>query len=74
MEVADVLLGQTYRGGKRDELRTVVRWGASKDYVCYGLTRERLPLGGFVNTKCISTRAFAKWATDFADSGWQKAG
>ncbi len=70
MKPEDIFLGQTYRGGKHNELRTVVGWGASLDYVCYGLTRERLPLGGFVKTKCVSRKAFAKWATAYSHSGW----
>ena len=53
---------KTYIGGKNDERRTVVSWGSSETYVVWGRTSERLPLGGFVNTRCTSRASFAKWA------------
>ncbi|NTF72767.1 hypothetical protein [Rhizobium rhizogenes] len=53
---------KTYIGGRNDERRTIVGWGASEAYVVWGRTSERLPLGGFVNTKCTSRASFAKWA------------
>lgn len=60
----EIEVDRTYRGGLHGDLRTVVRYGSSKEWVCWAPTRERLPLGGFVNTRCTSRVSFAKWATE----------
>lgn len=67
MRPDDIKLGATYRGGKNGELRTAVNYGSSKAWLCWAPTSERLPLGGFVRTKCTSTESFAKWATEAVD-------
>lgn len=64
MKVEDIKIGATYAGGKNGELRTVVRWGASMRWVCWAPTRKRLPLGGFLDTRCTKTASFAKWAEE----------
>jgi hypothetical protein len=58
----DVVPGRTYVGGKSGESRTVVKFGASQEWVCWAPTKERLPHGGFVNTRCTSRDSFARWA------------
>lgn len=62
MDPAEIEIGRTYIGGKNDELRTVVQWGSTREYVCWAQTRKRLPLGGSMSTTCTSTASFAKWA------------
>lgn len=64
MRAEDIKPGRTYRGGKNGDQRAVVRYGAHEGFVCWAPERERLPYGGFVNTRCTSTAAFAKWATE----------
>jgi len=60
----EILPGNTYKGGKNGEFRTVTGFGSSESHVVWALTRERLPLGGFARTR-VSTRAsFAKWASE----------
>lgn len=68
LAVADIVIGGTYSGGKNGDLRTAVRWGSSEAWLCWAPTRERLPLGGFVRTRCTSTAYFAKWATAREDA------
>lgn len=63
MKRADIEPGKTYLGWN-GEFRTVVSQGASKDWVVWGVTRNRLPLGGFIKTRCTSLRSFARWAAD----------
>ena len=67
MRQEDIEPGRAYIGGKQNESRTVVSWGASRDWVSWAATREQLPLGGFVRTKCTSRASFAKWAKSSAD-------
>lgn len=64
LKASDIELGATYGGGKNGDRRTVVRWGSSEKWLCWAPTRERLPYGGFANTRCTGTAAFAKWATE----------
>lgn len=67
MHINEIEPKKTYIGGKNDERRTVVGWGASDIYVIWGRTSERLPLGGFVKTRCTTRASFAKWAKAEAD-------
>lgn len=62
MKIEDIRIGTTYTNGTQK--RRVVNFGASRDWVVWGDCRFRLPLGGFINTRCTSTKSFAKWATE----------
>ena len=62
MDVKEIRLGETYVGGKNDQRRVAVAWGSSEQYVCWASEGDRLPLGGFIRTRCTETASFAKWA------------
>lgn len=62
MKTEEINPGSTYIGGKDKQRRTVVSFGSSPDWVIWGRTRERLPFGGFSETRCTSTKSFARWA------------
>jgi hypothetical protein len=54
--------GMWYNGGKNGlDRRFVVSYGATKDYVVWAVMKDRLPLGGFLHTRCTSTKSFIKW-------------
>ncbi|AGR48067.1 hypothetical protein PHIM7_338 [Sinorhizobium phage phiM7] len=60
MTPEQIEIGSAYAKG--DKVRRVVSYGAGREWVVWGDERERLPLGGFVRTKCTSAKSFAKWA------------
>jgi hypothetical protein len=63
VKIEDIGLNRAYRGGKNNDIRIVINWGADESFVVFGRHHKQLPLGGFVRTSCISTANFAKWAT-----------
>lgn len=72
MKPDEIEVDRTYRGGLHGDLRTVTGYGSSKEWVIWAPTHERLPLGGFVNTRCTSRGSFAKWATEVIPSPQQQ--
>lgn len=62
MKPEEIKPGGIYIGGKNDEVRAVVEFGASERWVLWAPERERLPLGGFVRTRTTERKSFAKWA------------
>lgn len=68
MKPEQIKIGRTYIGGKHNDRRTVVKWGADERHVCWAPSHERLPLGGFVRTRCTTTAGFARWAVSIEET------
>ena len=60
--VNDLVMHTWYSGGRDGaQERFLISYGSSKEYVVYGVKKDRLPLGAFLKTHCISTKSFQKW-------------